>query len=57
MEETLNTQHNAKPIHSVEEMEKLATLFSDSIKLFVAIKDNKILGGTLVFENKTIVHT
>ena len=57
LEETLNTQHNAKPVHSVEEMERLATLFSDSIKLFVAIKDNKMLGGTLVFENKTIVHT
>lgn len=57
LEETLNTQHNAKPVHSVEEIEKLATLFSDSIKLFVAIKDNEMLGGTLVFENKTIVHT
>lgn len=57
LEETLNTQHNAKPVHSVEEIERLATLFSDSIKLFVAIKDNKMLGGTLVFENKTIVHT
>lgn len=57
LEETLNTQHNAKPVHSIEEIEKLANLFSDNIKLFVAIKDNKMLGGTLVFENKTIVHT
>ena len=57
LEETLNAQHNAKPVHSVEEIERLATLFPDNIKLFVAIRDNKMLGGTLVFENKTIVHT
>lgn len=57
LEETLNVQHNAKPVHNIEEIEKLANLFPDNIKLFVAIKDNKMLGGTLVFENKTIVHT
>ena len=35
----------------------MANLFPNNIKLFVAIKDSKILGGTLVFENETIVHT
>lgn len=57
LEETLNTQHGTKPVHSVEEIKKLAALFPDNIKLFVAIKDNKVLGGALVFENETIVHT
>lgn len=57
LEETLNAQHNAKPVHSIEEIEKLANLFPNNIKLFVAIKDSKMLGGTLMFENKTIVHT
>ena len=44
-------------MHSVEEIERFTTLFPNNIKLFVAIKDSKMLGGTLVFENKTIVHT
>jgi hypothetical protein len=57
LEETLNAQHEAKPVHNVQEIERLAALFPDNIKLFVAIKDNKVLGGTLVFENEIIVHT
>lgn len=57
LEETLNAQHDAKPVHSLDEIEKLVDLFPDNIKLFVAIKDSKVLGGTLVFENETIVHT
>lgn len=57
LEETLNSQHNAKPVHNIEEIERLANLFPDNIKLFVAIKDTKVLGGTLVFENEITVHT
>jgi len=57
LEETLNAQHDAKPVHSLNEIKRLADLFSDNIKLFVAIKDSKVLGGALVFENETIVHT
>jgi len=57
LEETLNAQHDAKPVHSLEEIKMLANLFPDNIKLFVASKDNTVLGGTLVFENEIIVHT
>lgn len=55
--ETLKAQHDAKPVHSLNEIEKLVSLFPDNIKLFVAIKDNKVLGGTLVFENEITIHT
>lgn len=57
LEETLNVQHDAKPVHNLEEIEMLASLFPDNIKLFIASKDDKVLGGTLVFENEIIVHT
>ena len=57
LEEILNNQHDAKPVHSIEEIERLANLFPDNIRLFVAIKDNKVLGGTLVFENEITIHT
>ena len=32
-------------------------MFPKNIKLFVAKKDNKILAGTVIFEDETIVHT
>lgn len=57
LEETLAIQHDAKPVHNLEEIKKLAELFPNNIKLFVALKNNKVLGGTLIFENKIIVHT
>ncbi|MDD2888666.1 MAG: GNAT family N-acetyltransferase [Aliarcobacter sp.] len=57
LEETLNIQHGTKPVHSINEIKKLANLFPNNIKLFIAKDDAEILGGTLVFENEQIVHT
>jgi hypothetical protein len=57
LEDVLKEQHDAKPVHSAEEIMKLANIFPDNIKLFVAKKEKRILGGTLIFENKQIVHT
>ena len=57
LEATLNAQHGARPVHTVDEIENLVTLFPENIKLFVAKKENEILGGVLVFENTQIVHT
>jgi len=57
LEETLKNRHNSKPVHSLDEIVKLYNLFPKNIKLFVAKKDNKILAGTVIFENETIVHT
>ncbi len=57
LERTLEGRHNAKPVHSLEEIKNLAGLFPEHIKLFIAKKDNEVLGGTLVFENEKIVHT
>jgi len=57
LEETLSTQHKTKPVHTLVEIEKLARMFPNNIRLFVAKKDNVTLGGTLIFENNQIVHT
>jgi len=57
LEETLQAQHSAKPVHSLSEIKKLAGMFPNNIKLFVAQRGGKVLGGALVFENKDIVHT
>ncbi len=57
LEEILKTKHNSTPVHSLDEIYSLHTLFPNNIKLFIAKKDEKILAGAIVFENKTIVHT
>jgi hypothetical protein len=57
LEEVLKVQHEAKPTHTLKEIEKLANLFPDNIKLFIAPKNKKVLAGTVIFENKQIVHT
>ena len=53
----LESNHEAKPVHTLEEMKKLASLFPKNIKLFLAKKDERIVSGALIYENQNIVHT
>ncbi|RBQ30941.1 GNAT family N-acetyltransferase [Arcobacter sp. FW59] len=55
--DVLEANHEAKPVHTLEEMRKLALIFPKNIKLFLAKKDEKILSGALIYENQNIVHT
>lgn len=57
LEEVLASRHGSKPVHNIDEIIRLSKLFPDNIKLFVARKNNKIMAGTVVFENKKIAHT
>lgn len=52
----LEEYHAAKPVHSSAEIEKLASLFPQNIKLFTAMKDNIMLAGVVTFETPTVVH-
>ncbi len=54
---TLASQHDTKPVHSLEEITKLANLFPENIKLYIAKKEEKVLGGTVIFENDKVAHT
>lgn len=53
----LESSHEVKPVHTFEEMKKLALLFPKNIKLFLAKKDERIVSGVLIYENRNIVHT
>jgi len=53
----LETNHEAKPVHTLEEIENLSNLFSKNIKLYMIRKDGIVLSGALIYENKNIVHT
>lgn len=53
----LESNHEAKPVHTLEEIKKLASLFPKNIKLFLAKKDERVVSGALIYENQSIVHT
>jgi len=53
----LESNYEAKPVHTLEEIKKLADLFPKNIKLFLAKKDERVVSGALIYENKNIVHT
>jgi len=57
LEEILLKKYNKKPVHSLDEIWYLKNKFPKNIKLFVAKKEEKILAGALIFENKFTVHT
>lgn len=53
----LESNHDAKPVHTLEEIKKLANLFPKNIKLFLSKKEERIIAGALIYENQKIVHT
>jgi hypothetical protein len=57
LSELLESGYRATPTHTLNEIETLSKLFIKNIKLFLAKKDNVVLSGAIVYENKNIVHT
>jgi len=57
LESVLEDQHNAKPVHTLAEIEMLARLFPENIRLFLASHEGNPISGALVFENEIIAHT
>jgi hypothetical protein len=53
----LETNHDAKPIHSLDEIKYLVSLFPDNIRLFIIKDDKTLLSGAIIYENRNIVHT
>jgi hypothetical protein len=56
VQETLSERHNAKPVHTAEEIQLLANRFPDNIKLFASNKDDKMLAGVIIYESKNVAH-
>jgi hypothetical protein len=55
-EEILKERHASKPVHSCQEIERLANKFPDNIKLFASFKDDAMLAGVIMYESKQVVH-
>jgi hypothetical protein len=56
LENNLKTHFGKTPVHSLTEIKKLKNCFPEQIKLYVALIDNNIVGGTLLFIMKNVVH-
>ncbi len=51
----LAEKHQAKPVHTLVEIEKLAQNFPNQIKQFNAYLDDQIVAGITIFESKNVV--
>lgn len=49
-------RHDAKAVHSKEEIKMLSEYFPENIKLFVAGNEEKIMAGVLIFDANQTVH-
>jgi hypothetical protein len=56
LQEILKQQHDSKPVHSLQEIEHLHSLFPNNIKLYLVKKEGKLLAGGISFDNPEISH-
>ncbi|MBD2177252.1 GNAT family N-acetyltransferase [Pseudanabaena sp. FACHB-1998] len=54
--EHLGNKYGKKPVHTPQEIEYLASIFPNNIKLFAAFKDKIMLAGVLIYENSEVAH-
>lgn len=52
----LKQNHNAKPVHSADEIRMLAEQFPNNIKLFSAYREDEILACVVVYESHYVAH-
>lgn len=53
----LEEKYNSKPVHTVDEIRLLMRRFPENIHLYVAKKEGKTLGGTLLYITEHVVHS
>lgn len=57
LEENLEKNHNSRPVHSLEEILYLKSLFNKNIELYsVKNQEFKIIAGVILYINKEVVH-
>ncbi|MBA3985948.1 MAG: GNAT family N-acetyltransferase [Flavobacteriales bacterium] len=56
LEPNLLKKYNVKPVHSVGEIILLKQKFPKNIRQFNVYKENKIVGGTTIFETPLVAH-
>lgn len=53
----LASNHGTKPVHSLQEIQRLAETFPHNIKLYEVTENEELLSGTLIFDFGKVLHT
>ncbi len=53
----LAEKHQAKPVHTLEEITHLKKMFPKNIRQFNAFENGNIVAGTTIFETKNVAHS
>lgn len=53
----LESRHETKAVHTGSELKLLHDRFPENVRLFVAMKDEAIVAGCVVFEYNNVIHT
>jgi hypothetical protein len=56
LQNNLINKFNTNPVHSLTEIEFLANRFPSNIKLFIAVQNEEVIAGSVVYVMKNIVH-
>lgn len=56
LDRVLRERHGVAPVHSIDEITRLAATFPDAIRLFTAMHHDAIVAGVVVFETATVAH-
>ena len=54
--DVLMTHHQARPVHSLDEIALLMSRFPREIKIYLVRKDQRIVAGIVIFETKQVAH-
>ncbi len=57
LSKVLQEKHHKKPVHSIEEIKLLSSIFPENIKLYAAYIGDHMLAGTVIYEYFNMVHT
>lgn len=52
----LEKYHNARPTHTLQEMQLLMSQFPKNIRLYIVRREKEIVAGVVVFECRTVAH-
>ena len=56
LSDNLKAKYAATPVHSLEEITRLQSLFPDKIKLYLSVMEKETVAGALVFDMGEVVH-
>jgi hypothetical protein len=56
LQENLRERHQARPVHTKDEIRLLAGRFPEQIRLFGAFDNNRMIAGTTVYFHRNVLH-